>query len=601
MSDNLINRRDLEFMLYELLDVTALCERPRFADHDRGTFDGAIETALQVALDHFAPHNAKADHEEPHFDGENVHIIPEVKQAVDAFAEAGLLAAEHDYEIGGMQLPASVTNAIMGIFHSANVSTAAYPFLTMAAANMLLEHGSQEQIGLFLEAMLSGRFSGTMCLSEPQAGSSLSDIRTKATPSEEGHYLIAGTKMWISGGEHELTENIVHMVLARIDGAPDGVKGISLFIVPKYLVDPDRSVGARNGVKLAGLNHKMGYRGTVNTVLTFGEDEACIGYLLGAPNQGLGVMFHMMNEARIGIGLGATMLGYRGYLESLAYARERPQGRHPGAKDPSEPQLAIIQHADVKRMLLAQKAYCEGALALCLFAARLVDEQKSSEHEAARSEAGLLLEVLTPVVKAWPSEWCLEANKWAIQILGGYGYTRDFPIEQLYRDNRLNMIHEGTNGIQAIDLLGRKVAMADGAGMERLGLEIDATIEAAAEEEELEDMARQLARAAQVASTTTGDLLACARRGQVRRYLANAHVFLNMMGRLIIAWMWLKQAIVAVQGLAAAESEGERDFYSGKLQTCQYYFRYELPYLEAEAGLLSDLDETTLDMENNWF
>lgn len=599
MTSMLINRRDLDFMLYELLDVEALTARPRFAEHGRETFAAALDTAHEIAEKQFAPHNAKADANEPTFDGETVSLIPEVGEAVRAFASAGLMAAHQDFDLGGMQLPWVVTQACMAMFQSANVSTAAYPFLTMAAANMLQAHGSQEQVGLFLRPMLEGRFLGTMCLSEPQAGSSLADIRTKATPTAEGHHLLSGNKMWISGGDNELTENIVHMVLARIDGAPPGVKGISLFIVPKFLVDADGSLRARNDVRLAGLNHKMGYRGTVNTVLNFGENGDCIGYLMGEPHQGLAQMFHMMNEARIGVGLGATMLGYAGYLYSLDYARNRPQGRPLAAKDLTAAPVPIVEHTDVRRMLLAQKAYCEGALALCLSAAQMIDDQHTAPDTETRRRAGLLLDVLTPVVKAWPSEWCLEANKLAIQILGGYGYTRDYPVEQLYRDNRLNMIHEGTNGIQALDLLGRKAGMAGGEGLTLLLAEMRASAGEAADVDGLAAHATALSAAADRLETTTATLLAAAAEDP-ERSLANAHVYLEMAGTIVIAWTWLRQALVAARRRDGAHDD-DRAFYAGKIRACDYFFRFELPKTEAQARLLSDLDDTTLAMKDAWF
>nr|WP_199899354.1 acyl-CoA dehydrogenase family protein [Sneathiella glossodoripedis] len=433
-----ISLEDISFHLTEMLDVKRLCSRDRFSEHDEAVFDAVLKTAEQIAGDLFAPHNQKADQNEPTFDGEKVHIIPEVKDALAAYIDAGFMGIQHDYDVGGMQLPASVAMSCSAIFNSANVGTAGYPFLTIGASNVLRTYGSDEQKHRFMEPMIEGRFFGTMCLSEPQAGSSLSDIKTQAVPQDDGTYRITGNKMWISAGEHELSENIIHLVLAKVPGGPAGVKGISLFIVPKFLVNDDGSIGERNDVSLAGLNHKMGYRGTTNTLLNFGENEGAVGYLIGEEHKGLFYMFHMMNEARIGVGLGAVSLGYAGYLYSLEYAKNRPQGRHPDGKDPTSDQLMLIEHADIKRLLLAQKAAVEGGLALCLYAADLVDDENTSPNEKDRAEASLLLDTLTPVVKSWPSEFCLEANKHAIQILGGYGYTRDYPVEQYYRDNRLN-------------------------------------------------------------------------------------------------------------------------------------------------------------------
>ncbi|HWH32069.1 MAG TPA: acyl-CoA dehydrogenase family protein, partial [Egibacteraceae bacterium] len=435
MSSLLLSRRDLDFLLYEWLEVEHLSKRARFADHGRETFDAVLDLAARVAEEQFAPHNKAADEHEPTFDGERVSLIPEVKQALDAFAQTGLLAAGFDYDVGGMQLPQVVAMATLAWFQAANVGTGAYPFLTIGNANLLLAHGSPEQVATFVRPMVEGRWFGTMCLSEPQAGSSLSDITTRAEPRGDGSYRLFGNKMWISGGDHELSENIVHLVLARIPGSPPGVKGISLFVVPKYLVEADGSLGERNDVVVAGLNHKMGYRGTVNTLLNFGEgrhtpggEPGAVGYLVGEPNRGLAFMFHMMNEARVGVGGGATALGYTGYLKSLRYARERTQGRPVSGKDPLAPMVPIVEHADVRRMLLAQKAYVEGALALILYCAKLVDDSKTAETQQEREAAHLLLDTLTPIAKSWPSQWCLEANSLAIQIHGGYGYTREYDV-----------------------------------------------------------------------------------------------------------------------------------------------------------------------------
>jgi butyryl-CoA dehydrogenase len=414
--------------------------------------------------------------------------------------------------------------------------------------------------------------------------------------------------MWISGGEHELADNIVHLVLAKIQGAPPGVKGISLFVVPKVLVAPDGMPGERNDVVLAGLNHKMGYRGTVNTLLNFGEGRfrpggqpGAIGYLVGEPHHGLACMFHMMNEARIGVGLGAVALGYAGYLESLEYARNRPQGRPATVRDANAAPVRIIEHADVRRMLLAQKSYVEGGLALNLYCARLVDERDTAQDEEAQRRAGLLLDLLTPIAKSWPAQWCLAANDLAIQVHGGYGYTRDYPVEQLYRDNRLNPIHEGTHGIQALDLLGRKVATGNGAALELLVSEMTASIARArrsaapgaaqeAHDADLADYADALESALGRLTATTRALRGVA---DPVRMLANASLYLEAFGHVVVAWIWLEQALVAALRSGA--------FYDGKRQACRYFFRWELPRTQAQFDLLARLDDTTLVMRDEWF
>ena len=611
MQSKILSRRDLDFMLYEWLDVEQLTSRTRYADHSRETFDAAIDTCEQIASDLFAPHNKKNDQHEPHFDGEHVQMIPEVKAALDVFSAAGLMAAGQDYERGGMQLPVVVEKAGFAYFKGANVGTSSYPFLTIGNSNTLLKCGTPEQIETFVKPMLEGRFFGTMCLSEPQAGSSLSDIVTRAEPQADGTYRLTGNKMWISAGEHELSENIVHLVLAKVPG-PDGklipgVKGISLFIVPKILVDADGALGERNDVVLAGLNHKMGYRGTTNCLLNFGEGKfkpqgkaGAIGYLVGEVHRGLANMFHMMNEARIGVGLGAVMLGYTGYLHALDYARTRPQGRHPLNKDPAQPQLPIIEHTDVRRMLLAQKSYVEGGLALALYCAKLVDDERTDPSPEARKHATLLLDILTPIAKSWPSQWCLEANNLAIQVHGGYGYTREYNVEQFYRDNRLNPIHEGTHGIQGLDLLGRKVTMQNGAAFAALKLEVHRTIAMARRRQQLQAYAEALSAALNRIAEVTATLHAV---GDANRTLANASLYLETFGHMVVAWIWLEQALKAVDKDKETDRMNPHDigFYRGKLQACAYFYKWELPKIDSQLALLESIDTTTLDMQDEWF
>ena len=598
MKSTLLSRRDLNFLLFEWLRVEELTKRERFAEHSAETFAGVLDLCEQVAARYFAPHNKKGDGCEPSFDGTTVTIIPEVKEALDAFARADLLAMSMDTALGGAQLPSVVAGAGLAYFHAANVSTAGYVLLTLANANLLAQHGTPEQIERFVKPMVAGRFSGTMCLSEPQAGSSLADIVTRAEPRDHGRYRLFGSKMWISGGEHELTENIVHLVLAKIPGGPPGTKGISLFAVPKFLVSDDGAVGQHNDIALAGLNHKMGYRGITNTVLNFGEgrftpdgEAGAIGYLVGEPHRGLSCMFHMMNEARLGVGLGAIALGYTGYLKSLEYARSRPQGRPVTAKDPAAPQVPIIEHPDVKRMLLAQKAYVEGALALALYCGRLVDISHSPESDEERYAATLLLDILTPIAKSWPSQWCLEANNLAIQVHGGYGYTREYDVEQHYRDNRLNPIHEGTHGIQSLDLLGRKVTQRGGASLAALTAAISESVsEATALGSELATYASQLdTRWRRLVDVTTSMFAS----GDVDAALANSVVYMEATGHLVIAWMWLEQM------RAAHDRTG--DFYDGKRQAGSYFFRYELPKTGPQLDLLESLDRTTIEMRGSWF
>ncbi|NRF68710.1 acyl-CoA dehydrogenase [Aquincola sp. S2] len=606
-------RRTIDFLLGDWLGIAELLERPRFADHSRETFAQVLDTCERIARERYAPFNRLVDTEEPRFDGERV-ILPQATHAAwAAYAESGMLSASQDQNIGGMQLPYTVEAAANGFFGKASVSIGG-GLLTVGNANLLMAHGTAAQKEVFALNEFSGRWCGTMCLSEPQAGSSLSDVATRAEPDGADfeadplgpRFRLTGNKMWISAGEHELTENIVHLVLAKIpgpDGKPvPGTKGISLFVVPKKLVNTRGELtGERNDVALAGLNHKCGWRGTTNTLLNFGEGKftpggkrGAIGYLVGRPGEGLRCMFHMMNEARIGVGMAATMLGMAGYEASLDYAKQRPQGRPvtEGGKKADAPQVPIIQHADVKRMLLAQKSYAEGALALELYCARLVDEQHTGEADSAR-EAALLLEVLTPIAKSWPSEWCVEANSLAIQVLGGYGYTRDFPVEQYWRDNRLNMIHEGTHGIQALDLLGRKVVMDGGAGLKLVAGRVNRTIERALQVDHLADHASALAAALQRLGAATKAAWAS---GVPEEALANATPYLQAFGHLVLAWIWLDVGLAARERLAADDA-----FFRGKLQACRYFFDYELPKIDAWLAVVASRNPTCREMREEWF
>ena len=601
MDTQLLNDRDMDFILYELLDSEQLLTRQRYREHSREVFNATLDTAKTIAEKYFANHNAKGDANEPTFDGNAVHQIPETKQAWDAFAEAGFLAAHYDFDEGGMQMPEVILRAANAYISAANIATAGYGFLSLGAANLLRSFGSEEQKARFIPPMQEGRFSGTMALTEPDQGSALADIKTYAVPQADGSYRLFGQKMYISGGDQSITENIVHMVLAKIKGAPAGVKGISLFICPKVLVNDDGSLGERNDVALAGLLHKMGYRNTTSTVLSFGEQGGAEAYLVGEPHKGLQYMFQMMNEARIGVGLGAAILGYQGYNYSLNYARERPQGRLPSCKDPVSKQINIIEHADVRRMLLAQKAYAEGALALCFYASALFEDAETAASEQQRSEAFELLDLLTPVVKSWPSKYGLKANELAIQVLGGAGYIREYPVEQYYRDNRLNPIHEGTEAIHGLDILGRKVPMKNMAGYKLFKKAVAATIDKAREDEFTETFATPLQDGIDTLDQVTAALLPNLAR-DVDLGLANATVYLDLFGRVVVSWIWLEQAVAASRGLHRDDlHRDDENFYRGKLQAARYYFEWELPEIKHQARLLQECNRVCFDMKNEWF
>ncbi len=637
-------RNTLDFLLYEWLKAEALNERMRFADHSRETFDAVLDTCEKIAREKFAPFNRVADRQEPRTeldaDGALKVILPKATHdARAAYAESGMFAAAQDETMGGMQLPYLVEAAANSFFGIGSISIG-WNLLTVGNANAILASGTDAQKQVFAANQFNGRWAGTMCLSEPQAGSSLSDISTRAELEDAddslgSRYRLRGNKMWISGGEHEVTENIIHLVLAKI---PDesgklvaGTRGISLFIVPKKMVNAQgKLTGQRNDVTLAGLNHKLGWAGTPNTLLNFGEGkfnpdgkagkdgkprQGAVGYLVGKPGEGLKGMFHMMNEARIGIGMAATSLGLAGYYASLDYAKIRTQGRPIASptvrpepvegqeastsartvvgavKNVSQPQVRLIEHADIKRMLLAQKSICEGALALQLYCAKLVDD-KATGDEPTSSEAALLLEMLTPISKSWPSENCLEANSLAIQIHGGYGYTRDFPVEQYWRDQRLNMIHEGTHAIQALDLLGRKVVMDGGKGLQLLAAKINATIERAMQIPELAGQGDELAGALKKIGNATKAAWAS---GHPQEALANAVPYMQAFGHVVLAWIWLD---VSLANEGATKSGA---LHAGITPAIQYFYRYELPKIDAWLAVVSSRDMTCANMAEDAF
>jgi butyryl-CoA dehydrogenase len=563
-----INQQDVAFLLFDWLKCEQMAERSAFSEHDKETMQSVLDLSAQIAKETFALHFKVSDQIEPQLVDGKVTLPPETEQDLNAYRDAGFFAAGFESRYGGMGLPFTVALAALGNFTAANAATAAYPMLTTANARLILNFGNQKQIETWALPEVKGSYYGTMCLSEPQAGSSLGDITTKAVIEGEdeygSRYRLRGNKMWISGGSHEMGENIVHLVLAKVPNEQGklipGVKGISIFLVPRYLPD-----GSENDVAVAGVNHKMGYRGTSNCLLNFGENDGAIGWLIGKEGQGLAIMFQMMNEARISVGMGASCMAYRGYVQSLQYAKERPQGRAPSEKDQSKPQASIIEHIDVKRMLLQQKAYAEGALALCLYSAKLADDSHTHPDKIERNKATQLLELLTPVTKSWPSEFCLMANDLAIQVHGGYGYTREYDVEQLYRDNRLNPIHEGTFGIQATDLIARKLGHNDAAGYKELLERISQTCQQALLDEKLAGEAKLLQQTVtqmHVAVTTLGDM------GYTVEVLNNAGAFLSAFGHVIVGWLWLSQALVAREN---------SKLHLGKHAACRYFIRIELP------------------------
>ena len=597
MAKKFVSRRNLEFMLYEVFDIVSLTRYPYYASHNKKLFDMALDAALKLAKDLMYPHFEAMDRTPPYLENGKVRVHPSVRTVMQKCGEGGWIAAKFEERFGGEQLPYLIADCCQFIFTAANYSASVFPGLTAKAARLITSFGNQEQIDTYVEKMLNGEWQGTMALTEPQAGSSLADITTTAYPTDEGHYLIKGQKIFISAGDHDGVDNVVNMMLARIDGAPPGVKGISLFIVPNQR--PARDGGlAPNDVTVTQIYHKMGYRGAPITELSVGEKGDCRGYLVGKPHNGLAYMFQMMNGSRLSVGLAAIGISTAAYYAALEYARERPQGRL--VSDPATPQVPIIEHADVRRLLLYQRAFIEGALSLSFQCCRYADLEAALDGDD-KEKAGLLLDLLIPVAKSYPAETSIRSTSQAIQCFGGYGYCEDFPVEQHFRDTRIHAIHEGTTGIQGIDILGRKVRMKEGRAFALFMEEVRGTISAARACDELAPYAERLAAAIDELAAVTEVLKRLGQEQGSRVMLADATLYLDYFSLVAIAWQWLIQSMAAVKGLEGNPSKANVNFYKGKLLTARYFYHYELPKRAGLAARLKEQVPITLQMERDLY
>lgn len=598
MAEQFLSERNLKFLLYEVFQVEELLQYPRYADHSREVFDMILDMAMKLGKNLFKPCLSEMDKIQPEYINGTVKVNPAVKTIMKECGEGGWIAAQAPYELGGQQLPHVIGLIPLFVFGAANYSGSVYPMLTMGAAHLIESFGSQEQIDYYIPRMFAGLWQGTMALTEPQAGSSLADIATTAEPTDKGYYNIRGQKLFISAGDHNGVENVIHLALGRIKDAPAGVKGISLFIVPKYRAD-DKGQLVFNDVNCAGIYHKLGYRGAPITQLSFGENDDCRGYLIGEPGKGLFAMFQMMNEARIEVGLGAAAIASAAYYASLEYTRERPQGRPVTAKDPTAPQIPIIEHADIKRMLLFQRAVVEGSLSLLMQCSFYSDMELVAEGEE-KERYSLLLELLTPVAKSYPSEMGILSVSQGLQCLGGYGYCDEFPLEQFYRDVRIHPIHEGTTGIQGMDLLGRKVTMHKGKAFTCFLEEVNKTI-AAGKDSELAPLAAELAQALEALQKVTVRLIGIAVKGAQDLFLADATLYLEAFSVITVAWQWLKQGLVLQDAVKKGLNSNEINFYQGKLYALRYFFGYELPKIEGLFKRLMNADGLTTSMKKEYF
>lgn len=594
-----VSVRNLKFMLYEVFRIEDFLSQSFYQEHSTEIFDLTLETALKMGSDILRPALRPMDQNPPLLVNGAVTVHPAVRTFMRECGDGGWISAPFTFDQGGQQLPQMVLTACRYIFAAANYSASVYPQLTAGAAHLILSFGSPELQGKYIPKMFSGQWQGTMALTEPQAGSSLSDILTTALPTDQGFYRMRGQKIFISAGDHDGVDNVVHLMLAKIKGAPAWVKGISLFVVPKKRVEEGEQL-VFNDIQVAGIYHKLGYRGTPLTQLSLGENEDCRGFLVGEPHQGLSYMFQMMNEARIDVGLGGAGIASAAYYASLEYARERLQGRKLSAKDPNLPPVPIIEHPDVKRMLLFQRAVTEGSLSLLLQCSRYVDQMQVAEGEE-KERCHLLLDLLTPIAKSYPSEMGLLSISQGLQCLGGYGYCDEFPIEQFYRDARIHPIHEGTTGIQGLDLLGRKVIMKGGKAFTLFLQEVQKTAAEANQIPALKGYVRRLEQALEELINVTARLVTTAQSGNTELFLADATLYLELFGIIAVAWQWLLQGISIQKALAGPLSEMENRFYQGKFYTLRFFFHYELPKIQGLLSRLGEGDGLTVSMEEALF
>jgi alkylation response protein AidB-like acyl-CoA dehydrogenase len=599
MADKFLSEKNLKFLLYDVFDATSLVQYPHFAEHSKEMFDMILDTAMKIGKDMLFPYLEEMDKQPPELVDGKVKVHPIVKDLMKEFGEGGWISSIAPMEAGGQQLPHMVDLVPRFIFAAANYSGSVYPMLTTEAALLIESFGSEELKEKFLSNMFEGKWQGTMALTEPQAGTSLADIATTAEPTDNGYYKIRGQKIFISGSDHDGVENIVQLLLGRIKGDPPGVKGISLFVVPNKRIGENGEL-IPNDVNVSGIYHKLGYKGCPINQLSLGEENDCHGYLVGEPNKGLAYMFQMMNAARIGIGVGAAAIASAAYYASLEYAKERPQGRSSKEKDPTKPQIPIIEHADVKRMLLFQRSIIEGSLSL-LFQCSLYHDLGIVLSEEEKEKYKLLLDLLTPVAKSYPSEMCILTVSQGLQILGGYGYCDEFPLEQYYRDVRIHPIHEGTTGIHGITLLGRNITMKGGKAFKLYLEEVQKAIQEANENADLKPYAMELSDALEKLQTITSHLLGIAKEKGPDIFLADATLYLELFGIITIAWQWLVQAVTVQKALNNNPIEEDEKFLQGKMYTFKYFYGYELPKIEGLIKRLYQSDGLTVNMETEHF
>jgi len=603
MTHDYVDIDTLKFLLYNVHKVEDLLQKERFSEYDKTSIDIFIDSVKTFSDTALHPFIKEMDEKPSYFKDSKINVHPQFENIIKGAGEMGLVGAIYDFDDGGMQLPSTIFHAAYFIMEAANNHVPGYFGLTAGSANLILSFGSQELKDTYVPNMLDLTWGGTMCLTEPQAGSSLSDVTTLATPTDKDYYQIKGQKIFISAGDHQFSSNFVHLVLARIKGAPSGIKGVSLFVVPKNR-PTENSTFTYNDAAIAGEFEKMGQKGYCTTHIVFGDNNDCRGWLVGEANKGLSYMFQMMNEARIATGRMGAGIASAAYFSSLKYANERPQGRKlnkSGQKNVEEEQTLIINHPDIKRMLFTQKAIVEGSMSLIFQTATYVDKEMTSANAQEKEKYNLLLELLTPIAKTYPAEQGIQSISNAVQILGGYGFCFDFMPQQYYRDIRIIALYEGTTGIQSLDLLGRKITMKNGKALELLAAEIQQTITNAVVFDDLKPYANTLLENLGLTQKVIGSLMPHAIDGNYERYLADATVFMDFFSTIVIGWQWLKTAIVAKQTLKDGNLNQSENFYNSKIHTMKFYYTYEITKTKGLAKTLMNDQELTIKVSKELF
>ncbi len=602
MAQLISDRRDVDFVLHEQLKVDDLSEHEIFKEFNKKTIDMIINEAKNLAIKELLPAQQLGDREGCRFENGHVMVPESFHRVYKLYKEGEWVSMAENPEWGGQGMPKVVAMAASEYFVGANCAFMMYPGLTHGAGKLVETFGTEKQKTLFLKKLYTGQWSGTMVLTEPEAGSDVGALTTAAVKNEDGTYSLTGNKIFISGGEHNLTENIIHPVLARIQGAPEGTRGISLFLVPKIWVNDDGTLGERNDIVCTGIEEKMGIHGNATVSLSLGSKGKCRGTLLGPENKGMRAMFLMMNEARQLVGLQGFGFASCAYMYALDYARHRIQGKDLlKANDPDAPRVPIIHHPDVRRQLLTMKVYVEGMRSLLYYAVFCADLARIAQTEQEKAKYQGFVDFLTPIVKGYMTDRAFEICSQAVQVYGGYGYIKDYPVEQLLRDCRITMIYEGTNGIQAMDLLGRKLPMNEGKTVMGLLEQMQNTIEEARQLEPLRELTKRFENTVEVLSEVGMHMFKLAGGQKIYNAFAFAHPFMDVIGDVFMAWMHLWRAIVATEAMNKGPKKKEREFYEGQLKSAEYFIRVILPVTKGRMEAILDNCDAAIEISEDSF